>query len=206
MFRGAHVIWVQACRVVADDARGLLLWLPVGAGFAHRPQPAELGERSPRRVDELGALPVLVETWRDHAVLILVPPGQPYSVWWFFTGGTFSHWYVNLERPSQRWARDGLVGIDSFDHALDILISPDRQWRWKDQDELLERIGLPGYWTAEVAAEIRIDGEKVVKEVEAAQFPYDGTWCDFVPEPGWTRPELPAAGWDTAPVWGGPAA
>lgn len=206
MFRGTHVVWVQACRVVSDDDNGLLLWLPVGAGFAHRPQPAELGERSPRQVDLLAALPVLVETWRDHDVLILVPPGRPYSVWWFFTDGMFSYWYVNLERPSERWIDDGLVGIDSFDHALDLVISPDRQWRWKDEDELLERIGLSGYWTAKTAAAIRADGDQVVADVEAARFPFDGTFCDFHPDAGWALPRLPDTGWNTEPAWSDPAA
>jgi hypothetical protein len=201
MFRGEHIIWVQACRVVADDDLGLLLWLPVGAGFANRPQPAQLGERSPRRIDQLGSLPVLVETWRDHDVLILVPPDQPHSVWWFFTAGAFSYWYVNLERPSARWERDGLVGIDSFDHALDLVVSPDRGWRWKDEDELAERIGLPGYWSAETAAAIRADGETVVEDVEAGRFPFDGTWCDFEPDPTWLAPVLPSVGWDTPPYW-----
>jgi hypothetical protein len=201
MFRGEHTIWVQACRAVADDDRGLLLWLPVGAGFAHRPQPAELGERSPRRINELGSLPVRVETWRDHDVLILVPPDAPYSVWWFFSDRVFSHWYVNLERPSERWSRDGLIGIDSYDHALDVIITPDRRWRWKDEDELLERIGLPGYWSADMAAEIRAHGERVVEAVEAGEFPFDGTWCAFQPDAGWPISTLPPQGWDTAPVW-----
>jgi hypothetical protein len=202
MFRGAHVIWVQACRVLADDDHGLLLWLPVGAGFAHRPQPVELGERSPRRIDQLRSLPVLVETWRDHDVLILVPPERPYSVWWFFADGEFRYWYVNLERPAERWSADGVVGIDSYDHALDVIITPDRQWRWKDEDELTERIGLPGYWSADAAAAIRADGEQVVAAVEAGGFPFDGTWCDFRPDAAWPLPELPSAGWDSGPVWG----
>ena len=205
MYRGEYVIWAQACRVVTDDERGILLWHPVGAGFAHRPQPPHLDQRSPRRVDELASLPVVVETWRDHDVLILVPPGAPYSVWWFFTDGAFAFWYVNLERPSQRWRRNGVqgngvAGLDSFDHALDVLVEPDRTWRWKDEDELDERIGMPGYWDAAKAAEIRADGASVVREVEAGRFPFDGTWCDFQPDPSWPVPPLPPAGWDTPPA------
>jgi hypothetical protein len=34
--RGPHVTRVQATTVVADDARGLVLWLPDGADFACR--------------------------------------------------------------------------------------------------------------------------------------------------------------------------
>ena len=201
MYRGEHVIWAQACVAVADDDRGLLLWHPVGAGFAHRPQPPHLGPRSPRRIDQLGSLPVVLETWRDHDVLILVPPGAPYSVWWFFTDGAFALWYVNLERPSQRWHRDGVLGVDSFDHALDVLVDPDGTWRWKDEDELDERIGLAGYWGADKASEIRADGARVVRDIEARRFPFDGTWCDYQPDPTWPVPALPAAGWDNPPSW-----
>jgi hypothetical protein len=38
-FRGEHLSWAQATHPVADDDRGLLLWLPVGAGFACRIRP-----------------------------------------------------------------------------------------------------------------------------------------------------------------------
>ena len=219
MYRGEHVIWVQACRVVRDDSAGLLLWLPVGAGFAHRPNPA--GERSPRVAAELADQPLRVETWREHDVLILVPPGAPHSVWWFFRDGEFAFWYVNLERPSVRWSREGsagsdgsvadgitgsngitgLNGVDSFDHALDVVATRDGAWRWKDEDELAERIGLPGYWDADGAARIQLDGERVVAEIESGRAPFDGSWCDFRPDPSWIAAALPGAGWDTPPAW-----
>lgn len=199
MYRGEHIIWAQACRVVHDDERGLLLWHPVGAGFALRRNPG--GDRSPRDPVTVAAQPLTVETWRDHDVLILVPPDVPWSVWWFFRDGEFVHWYVNLERPSRRWERGPAAGIDSFDHALDVVAERDRSWWWKDADELAERIGLPGYWDAAAAAAIRADGERVVADLEAGQAPFDGRWCDFRPDPAWSLPELPADGWDTPPVW-----
>lgn len=37
--------------------------------------------------------------------------------------------------------------------------------------------------------------------VEAGAFPFDGTWCDFRPDPAWAVPaELPA-GWDRPRVY-----
>jgi hypothetical protein len=131
----------------------------------------------PQRVvsdDERGLL-----TWR--------PIGTP-----FRPDFTLDRWYVNLEAPPQRWPG----GVDTFDHALDIVVAPDRVWRWKDEGEYLERVGHPAYWTAEQAAEIRAEGERVVADIEAARFPFDGSWLDFRPDPAWPLPTLPSEGWD----------
>ena len=40
---------------------------------------------------------------------------------------------------------------------------------------------------------MRADGPRVVKLIEAGEFPFDGTWTDFVPDPSWRVPiGLPA--------------
>ncbi|HEX2774384.1 MAG TPA: DUF402 domain-containing protein, partial [Micromonosporaceae bacterium] len=80
-------------------------------------------------------------------------------------------------------------------HALDVWVEPDRTWRWKDEDEFAEKTGHPLYWTAEEAAAIRARGEALAARAEARQFPFDGTWCDFRPDPAWPVPQRPA-GWD----------
>jgi hypothetical protein len=49
---------------------------------------------------------------------------------------------------------------------------------------------------AEQAAEIRSEGERVVADIEAARFPFDGSWLDFRPDEAWPLPTLPAEGWD----------
>jgi predicted RNA-binding protein associated with RNAse of E/G family len=187
-FRGPHLTWAQATRVVADDERGLLLWLPVGAGFACRVNDEGGFLRAAKTIDAYGAAPLSVRTWRGADVLLLHPPGAAHSVWWFFSGGTFTGWYVNLESPAHR--RDG--GIDVVDHHLDVVLSPDRSWRWKDEDEFTAGIGLPGFWDAEEAAAIRAEGERVIAAAEAGDFPFDGTWRDFVPDADWPVPALPA--------------
>jgi len=43
---------------------------------------------------------------------------------------------------------------------------------------------------------IRAEGERVIADIEAARFPFDGTWCDFRPDPAWPTPVLPSTGWD----------
>jgi len=83
-------------------------------------------------------------TWDGSNVLMWTPPDADHSVWWFFDlDSRFEGWYVNIESPSRRWSH----GLDIQDHALDILVKPDRTWSWKDKDELAERIGHPAYWT-----------------------------------------------------------
>ena len=78
---------------------------------------------------------------------------------------------------------------------------PDRSWGWKDEDEFAERLAFPDhYWVTDEAA-VRAEGERVVELVEAGEFPFDGTWCDFTPTAGVAacRDGLPP-GWDRPPV------
>jgi hypothetical protein len=135
--------------------------------------------------------------WTGSGVMPFQPAGgEPWSVWWFFGGdrGTFEGWYVNLEDPWRRWDDGAVAGVDTADHALDITVAPDRSWEWKDEDEFADKTGERGYWSTAEAAEIRAAGERVVKLIEAATFPFDGTWCDIRPT------DLPAAdGFPTRP-------
>ena len=118
-----------------------------------------------------------------------------YSVWWMFADDSFAGWYVNLEAPFQRHS----IGIDTTDHALDLEIDPQRVVSWKDETEFVARIGHPWYWTAAEAATIRATAERVAELAAAGGYPFDGTLCDFRPDPTWTMPELPA-GWNQAPA------
>jgi Protein of unknown function (DUF402) len=187
-YRGPHLSWAQAVRVVADDDRGLLLWLPAGADFAFRVGPDGRGLRT-ASIEGFGAARLELGSWRQTSVLILHPPAVAHSAWWFFRGGEFSHWYFNLESPFTRAAES----IASVDHHLDLVVHPDRSWEWKDEDEFAESIGMAGYWDAAQAAQIRSEGERAVAAVESGAFPFDGTWCDFAPEPSWPVPKFPQA-------------
>jgi hypothetical protein len=40
------------------------------------------------------------------------------------------------------------------------------------------------------------EGRRMIARIEAGEFPFDGTWTDFRPDPAWGVPtELPS-GWD----------
>lgn len=73
-----------------------------------------------------------VSAWTGSTVLKLRRPGDWYSVWKFFAEGEFQHWYVNFETPYVRVPG----GIEINDLQLDIVISPDGAWRWKDVQDL----------------------------------------------------------------------
>jgi hypothetical protein len=189
-----RLAFLKLVTVIADDQDGLRLWLSEGSPYWRIMAPDGRTEHD-ATIEELGPDARLERlTWNGTELMIWIPPGESrYSVWWFFDAATgeFDHWYANLEAPSHRFA----VGIDSSDHALDIRAYPGKNWKWKDEGELEARIGQPGYWTAEEAAEIRAEGERLVARIEAREFPFDGTWCDLRRPPVPPPLELPH-GWD----------
>jgi hypothetical protein len=203
--RNGRIGWARPARVVSDDERGLLVWIA-----RHTPVVSEVsadgrGMRTMPFAEWITAGTALKHsTWTGPSVLKLLPPGAAHSVWWFRDeAGAFANWYVNLEEPGVRWddrAAGGVAGVDIVDQDLDIVVRPDLTWVWKDEGEFLERLALPEhYWVSDEAA-VRAEGERVVKVIEAGEFPFDGTWLDFVPPADWTAPvELPT-GWDRPPA------
>jgi hypothetical protein len=189
-FRLDTYTWVQPMRVVSDDAAGLLLWHPVGSQYARlvdgdgrNLHDVAMGDmRQPR---------LALTAWSGNDILVLMPPDTAYSLWWFFNDAGFTGWYVNLEDPHQRheW------GVETTDAVLDLVVAPDRQWRWKDEDEFAARIGHAGYFSSAQAMAIRAEGERLVDLAEKGAYPFDGTHTDFRPDPSWPTLRLPS-GWD----------
>jgi hypothetical protein len=130
--------------------------------------------------------------WAGEGPLILGLPGRPFSVWLFWEMPTreFAGWYVNLEDP---WRRSRL-GFDTRDHTLDVWVTPDRRWSWKDEDELEVAERLGHYSPAEIAS-IRAAGTQAVQLVEAWAPPFSEGWELWAPDPDWPAPELPED-WD----------
>jgi hypothetical protein len=195
-WRAGRISLINVMTVVSDDDRGVRLWQPAGVPY-WRLMTADGRTHHAGTVDSLGPMTLEPREWTGSGVMPFQPAGgEPWSVWWFFGGdrGTFEGWYVNLEDPWRRWDDGAVAGVDTADHALDITVAPDRSWEWKDEDEFADKTGERGYWSTAEAAEIRAAGERVVKLIEAATFPFDGTWCDIRPT------DLPAAdGFPTRP-------
>ena len=197
LHRDGRIANAESMRVVSDDDRGLLTWLARGSQVIRRTSLTGVSTRKMSlaetlRLPQLHALCV----WTDRDVLVLTPPQSWHAIAWSFIGnGEFEGWYINLQSPARRW----WGGIDIRDHALDVLVATDRTWRWKDEDEFAERTGHPLFWDEAGAAAIRAEGERLIRAVESALFPFDGTWCDFRPDRTWQPTELPWW-WDQLPA------
>jgi hypothetical protein len=201
--RRGRLAFTRPVRVVADDERGLLVWLARGTtsmnevAFDGRPtrgmpftEWVTLGYRHQEG------------TWQGPGILLFFPPDADHSVWFFRTDqGAFTGWYVNLEERAVRWADGDLAGVDVVDQDLDIVVAPDRSWQWKDEDELAERLAVPEhYWVADETA-VWTEGRRVIKQIEAADFPFDGTWTTWQPpDPDWLNPPPLPEGWDRPAV------
>ena len=200
--RHGRVVNARPCRVVSDDDRGLLLWLASGSATAVEVAGDGRDIRQMPFTEWVGLRSRLVPgTWQGPGILKFLPPDTEHSVWFYFDDdGTFRNWYVNLEEHAIRWDDGDAAGVDVVDQDLDVLAYPDRTWEWKDEDEFAERLALPDhYWVRDEAA-VRTEGLRVVKLIEAGDFPFDGTWTGFRPDPSWpVPPELP-------PGWNRPAA
>ena len=196
-----HEVWrdrvwaARPMRVVRDDGEFVALWFPRGTRWmAPIDDPARDwdGDRG-ELLDACAAsgswthreLKCVVETlqllragdW--HALRVSwLPDGEPWG------------WYVNLQEPFRRSA----TGFETMDLALDVLVEPDRSWRWKDEDEL-ETFVARGVFGPELPPRLRDEGLRVATKAEWREAPFDEPWHDWRPDPAWELPALPA-GWD----------
>ncbi len=86
------------------------------------------------------------------------------------------------------------LGFDIRDHQLDILVEPNGEWRWKDEDEL-DSCVEEGSIDPEHAKAIRAEGQRAVDEIEHNEGPFSDGWENWHPDPMLLRPEL-SPDWD----------
>lgn len=160
--------------VVRDDDELLALWMPEGSplemtdDFFGAPHPWH-GKRR----------------WRGPGVLQLQRPGEAHAVW-HGEDGDFRGWYVNLQAPFRRT----VIGVDTMDDELDIVVAPDGSWRWKDVEKLAGWQAR-GRFSADEVAAVRAEGERVARELEAGRRWWGDEWRAWRPDPAWPVPELP---------------
>jgi hypothetical protein len=94
------------------------------------------------------------------------------------------------------WDDGTVAGVDICDQDLDIWVHPDCSWEWKDEDEMAERLAFPNHYWVHDADAVRAEGERVARVIDKGHFPFDGTWCDFRPDPSWQPPASLPDGWD----------
>jgi hypothetical protein len=197
-----RVVNVRPCRVVSDDERGLLLWLARGSAVAVEVAQDGRGIREMPFAEWAGLGRKLIRaTWQGPSIIEFLPPEADHSVWFFRDdAGAFTNWYVNLEERAVRWDDGDVAGVDVVDQDLDIVVRPDRSWEWKDEDEFTERLALPDHYWVPDEAGVRAEARRVIKLIEAGDFPFDGTWTDFHPDPTWPVPTSLPSGWNRPPA------
>jgi hypothetical protein len=124
-------------------------------------------------------------------------PGRAHSValFWGRQAGARSllKYFVNLEEPFRRTA----VGFDTQDHTLDIELTPELSWRWRDEEELMSHV-TEGFYTPALAAAARREGESAIDAIRRRDHECLRSWPQWRPPSEWAVPAL-ADGWDTTP-------
>ncbi|CAH0175084.1 DUF402 domain-containing protein [Microbacterium sp. Bi121] len=181
---GRHI---EAVRVVRDDPRGLVIWIPSGSARLE-PVPADGRRHRDVPLDERFTTPwVMAEkAWTGPGVVRVAPAGRPWSVWFFRRpDGTPDGAYVNLELPHRRVAGDS-PAVYSRDLVLDIWIDAEHAGSediWlKDADEL-DAVVAQGRFSGAQAAAVRCLGEYAVREFIAdGGWPLDEGWAQWQPD------------------------
>lgn len=191
--------WADVLRVVRDDARGLVAWLPSGSErlVAVAADGSGLGDRPVQERPHVERV-LRVATWRGPGIVKIAPTGSPWSVWYFTDGaGTFEGHYVNLELTHQRPA-DGSSRVLSRDLVLDLWLEKGETWL-KDIDEL-EAAVAAGRLTPEQGEVVRAIAEQARAElIDPRAWPLDEGWEDWRPPHDWDAPlHLPPAVVDVA--------
>ena len=173
---------------VRDDAELIALYLPIGTVYARRT--GTRGGPGGRMLLEWDG-GYAERTWTGNRVLILHRPGLAHTVQLFWDAtDRLQAWYINLEAPWQRSS----IGFDTYEHVLDVVISPDRASAdLKDEDELEWKI-THGELTPAEAMDIRTEAERATRAVLAGDPPWTAEWESWRPAPAWPIPTLPP-GW-----------
>ncbi len=143
-----------------------------------------------------GSWPLVEVPWSYGDTLFLLHPGDAHAVhvMWKGPAREFAGWYVNLQEAARRTA----LGFDFMDQELDILVTPDLIWSWKDEDHF-QRAQADGRYSVAQAQAIRAEGTRVIARIEARASPFCDGWERWSPPEGWPVPELPE-GWDRVQV------
>lgn len=126
--------------------------------------------------------------WHTNRVLVILEPEKYYALelFWNQEQNKFIGYYINFQQPYQRTH----CGIDSMDLELDIDIEPDLGYRWKDMDDYQKAIECE-IISPECIQGIETAKPEILERLEKRQYPFDGSWLDWMPNPTWSPPVLP---------------
>ena len=199
---GEPILWrygrfIETARVIRDDERGLVVWIPSGSARLES-VPAAGGSTRDVALAERFRVPWTIREsrWRGPGVVRVAPTGRPWSVWFFrHADGTADGAYVNLELPHRR-SSTGDRGIFSRDLVLDLWVDaghPGSEDVWlKDADELVAAVDQ-GRFTADQADAVRAIADHAAREfIAEGEWPLDESWAEWTPTAEMDAPiELP---------------
>jgi len=82
-----------------------------------------------------------------------------------------------------------------LDLDLDIIVNPDLSFEWKDEADYQKAIDH-GVILPEWIQGIEDAKQEILGMLDGRQYPFNGTWLNWTPDPTWSPPALPA-NWDT---------
>lgn len=179
-------------RIIESTPDVVVGWLPSGSEIAYwalddggDPRTVPLQSRFHHR------LGTARRNWNGGSVLRVIPIAQPWQVLHFWDAeGAFAGWYVNLESTKRR----DQLGLVAVDWHLDLVISPDFEVQWKDEDEAAAALETE-YLREEDLALARRTGESIAanarKFIDAL-----GRWDLFRPPETFEQPLSLPPGWE----------
>jgi predicted RNA-binding protein associated with RNAse of E/G family len=180
------------CRVVEDRDDLLALFIAAGSPYKAGPKRSASAKRTAPRHD----IPPDDYVWRNDTLRLMFP-GRRHSVSLFWSNDAgprrLLKYFVNMEEPFRRTE----VGFDTQDHTLDIELTADFEWRWRDETELTNHVA-EGFYTRALAAAVRAEGRSAIESILRREHPCTRDWRDWRPAPEWDVPAL-VGGWDRAP-------
>ena len=189
IYRGR--VWHAQPMIVVRDTPGetALALLPGAQGVS--PEGYADGKRADKRRWHFQDRPWELEnySWHTNRLLALVEPDNYYATMFFWDGaaGEFLSYYFNFQLPVKRTAR----GLDTLDLDLDLVVHPDYTWEWKDLDDYQAAIEA-GVILPEWTKSIEAAKSEILRKIERREYPLDGSWRDWIPDPTWAAPKLPA--------------
>ena len=93
---------------------------------------------------------------------------------WSAETSEFLCWYIDFRVPLVH-SGDSL---NTRDLQLDIVVSPDGSWHWKDEDHYQSSIDI-GFISEEERAAVDASRDSAVADIEAKRFPFDDSLIDL---------------------------
>ena len=179
---------VDVLRVVRDDERGLVAWLPSGSEMLVS-APAGGGSLRDLPLDRRFSAPREMRTraWQGPGILRIAPTGRPWSIWYFSdeADGSFEGHYVNLELVHRR-PEDGRR-VHTRDLVLDLWLEAGETWL-KDADELRAAVRAGCYTEEQESLVLDLAEQARAELIEPRAWPLDEDWESWQPPPDWDEP------------------